>query len=84
MNAFEFEQKMTSVVRNERISTREVLEMINQAFERKHHLEQGYSSLFDYLVKGHGYSEGSAQRRIQAAKLLRVIPEVGNKIEDGA
>ena len=64
MNSFEFENKMILVVRNERKSTREVLEMINQVFDRKHHLEQGYSSLFDYLVKGHGYSESSAQRRI--------------------
>ena len=83
MNAFEFENKMVRAVKNERMSTREVLEMINLAFERKHHLEQGYSSLFDYLTKAHGYSEGSAQRRILAAKLLRSNPEVSVKIEEG-
>ena len=50
---------------------------------RKLHLTFGYSSLFDYLTKCIGYSNGSAQRRIDAARLADDTPEVIDKLESG-
>lgn len=44
----------------------------------------GYDSLFQYLVQGQKYSEGAAQRRISAARLLKDLPEIENKIQEGA
>jgi hypothetical protein len=35
------------------------------------------------LTQEIGYSEGSAQRRIDAARLIQLVPEVGQKIEAG-
>lgn len=57
--------------------------MICEADLRKSYLEKGYSSLFDYLVRFFGYSESAAYRRIQAARLLGVLPEVEEKMLSG-
>ncbi|WP_413584726.1 HNH endonuclease [Bdellovibrio sp. HCB274] len=46
-------------------------------------MDLGFGSLFDYLVKGVGYSEGSAQRRIDAARLIREVPALATKIQNG-
>jgi flagellar biosynthesis component FlhA len=43
-----------------------------------------YSSLFDYLTKHLGYSAGSAQRRIDAARLMKEVPELSEKLESGS
>jgi len=42
-----------------------------------------YPSLFEYLTKEIGYSAGSAQRRIEAARLMQKLPEVGDQVESG-
>ncbi|MBK7961713.1 MAG: hypothetical protein IPK04_11270 [Bdellovibrionales bacterium] len=39
--------------------------------------------MFDYLVKEIGYTPASAQRRIDAARMMQQVPELGNKIENG-
>ena len=44
------------------------------AMERRAWLEFGYSSLFDWLTRGFGYSPAAAMRRIEAARLLRAVP----------
>jgi 5-methylcytosine-specific restriction endonuclease McrA len=51
--------------------------------DNKYHIELGYSSLFEWLTKAHGYDEGSANRRIQAARAMRAVPEVEQKLQDG-
>jgi hypothetical protein len=58
-----------------------------------HHLEEierrrlfaslGFSSLFTYAVKRLGYSEDQAQRRISAMRLLRDLPELEDKVQNG-
>lgn len=48
------------------------------------YLDLGFSSLFAYLTVGVGYSEGSAQRRIDAARLLKEVPSLAEKLESGA
>jgi hypothetical protein len=69
-------------VRNERKITAQVLECIAEIDCRKLYLPS-HTSLFDYLVKDFGYSPGAAMRRIDAARLLRELPETAGKFEDG-
>jgi hypothetical protein len=57
--------------------------MILDFEDNKYHIELGYSSLFEWLTKAHGYDEGSANRRIQAARAMRAVPEVEQKLQDG-
>jgi hypothetical protein len=53
-----------------------LLVYLNEIDSRKLYLKEGYSSLFAYLTDGCGYSEGSAHRRIQAARLIGEYREV--------
>ncbi len=79
----EIEIKFDQALLNERSSTNEIIQLINLIEDRKIHLRRGYSSLFDWLTRGKGYSEGAAQRRIQAARLLRSAPQIIEKLEKG-
>ena len=45
--------------------------------------KQGFSSLFDYVVRELGYSEGAAYRRIKAMKLCCALPETANRLQSG-
>jgi hypothetical protein len=83
LNKTELDQRMKSLAQKERDLLHEVLLTIKEIDCRRTYLELGFGSLFDYLVQGVGYSEGSAQRRIDAARLIREIPEVALKIQSG-
>lgn len=76
-------QRLTKLVKTERKITHLILACINEIEIRKLHLARGYSSLFDFLTQNLGYSPGSAQRRIDGARLLRQIPEIATKLELG-
>lgn len=43
-----------------------------------------FPNLFEYLTFGIGYSAASAQRRIDAARLMHEVPSLGEKIESGS
>lgn len=75
--------KVKSLVISERRLTKEILLHIVEVDNRKLYLGMAYASLFDYLTKEIGYSDGAAQRRIDAARLIRIVPEVSEKIESG-
>ena len=47
------------------------------------HLELGFSSLFAYCVEALGMSEGSAGRRVTAARVCRRFPEVFERVARG-
>src|SRR6185312_1421785 len=79
----ELTEKIKSLAREERELTRNIIEHIAEIDRRKTFLALAYSSLFEYLTKEIGYSEGAAQRRIDAARLLQRMPEVAEKIEGG-
>lgn len=70
-------------VRSERKITAQVLEYIAEIDRRRLYVEKGTTSLFDYLVRDYGYSPGAAMRRIDAARLLRELPETAEKFEKG-
>ncbi len=73
-----------NLVRSERKITAQVLECIAEIDRRRLYLEKNFTSLFDYLVKNLGYSPGAAMRRIDGARLLRELPEVIEKVQNGS
>lgn len=72
-----------NLAQQERELLREVLIHICEADRRRLYLDLAYPSLFAYLTEACGYSAAAAQRRIDAARLMHFVPEVGEKIESG-
>ena len=70
------EARLKKLVRTERKITHLVLQYIGEVDRRKRYLQRAYPSLFEFLVKQHGYSAAAAMRRIEGARLLIQIPEV--------
>ncbi|MBS1969514.1 MAG: HNH endonuclease [Bdellovibrionales bacterium] len=83
MTPLELHNQLTYLVKTERKITHEVLLCIQRMDSDRAYAELGFSSLFDYLVQGQKYSEGSAQRRISAARLIKEIPGTAEKIQEG-
>ncbi len=83
LNRIELDQRIKTLAQKEREVLCEILFTIKEIDGRRAYLEFGFPSLFDYLTKSIGYSEGSAQRRIDAARLLAEIPEIASKIQSG-
>ncbi|HWU44888.1 MAG TPA: HNH endonuclease signature motif containing protein [Bdellovibrio sp.] len=81
---WELESQLKNLVAKERRLLHIILEHIKEVDIRKLYVERAYSSLFEYLVKELGYSGSAAMRRIDAAKLLREIPSVSEKIQEGS
>lgn len=79
----ELGEKLGQLAREERRITHEILKLINIGLERRAYLELGFSSMFDWLVRGFGYSNAAAYRRIEAAKLLKAVPEAVEKFKEG-
>src|SRR4051812_37338337 len=77
------EQGLKGLIIRERKMLHAILLYLQEVDRRKIHLLKGYSSLFEYLTKEMGYSAGSAQRRIEAIRLLQAVPDLGEKIETG-
>lgn len=75
--------RMEKLVRTERKVTHLVLLHIAEIESRKVYADLGFDGMYSYLTKGLGYSEGSAYRRLQSARLLAQVPEVAEKIENG-
>jgi 5-methylcytosine-specific restriction endonuclease McrA len=67
----------------ERRATMDLIEHLREIERRMLFLEMGYSSLFEFVVKHLGLSEGSAQRRISAMRLIRDVPEARAKLDSG-
>lgn len=83
LNDNELLVETTKLVSAERLATAAVLVAINEIEFRRLHLQRGFSSLHEFLVKHLGYSDGAAHRRIAAARLLRSIPEVEPALKNG-
>jgi len=56
---------------------------IEEVDRRKMNLGMAYPNLFEYLTKHLGYSAGSAQRRIDAARLVKDVPSLPEKLKSG-
>jgi hypothetical protein len=70
-------------VKEERKLGLEILHHLREIERRKLFAEVGYPSLFLYCVKHLGYDEAGAQRRIASMRLLKEIPELEEKIQEG-
>jgi hypothetical protein len=60
-----------------------ILEKLQLMENSKDYLPMGYSSLFDYLVRGLKYSESTAYQRQACVRLSKEMPEIKEKIERG-
>ncbi|WP_413944163.1 HNH endonuclease [Bdellovibrio sp. HCB-162] len=80
----ELVQRLEKLVRTERKITHLVLLHIAEIEDRKIYAERGYDGMYSYLTRGLGYSEGSAYRRLHSARLLKQVPAVAEKIENGS
>ncbi len=67
----------------ERELTVQIIHHIKEIDRRKLYSDLKYSSLYEYCMKELCYSEGSAQRRISAARMLKDLPDIEPKIESG-
>jgi hypothetical protein len=77
-------EKTDFLAREERRITVQLIEHLREIERRMLYAELGYGSLHDFCVKRLGLSEGSAQRRIQAMRLARELPEVKEAILEGS
>ena len=73
-----------NLVQTERKIMHLVLIHILEIMERKLYADLGYDSMYTMMTKKYGYSEPSALRRIDAAKLLKNVPEVADRLMSGA
>ncbi|MES2803185.1 MAG: HNH endonuclease signature motif containing protein [Bdellovibrionota bacterium] len=76
--------RLEKLSRSERKITHLILWHILELENRRLYADRGFSSCFEYLTQGLGYSEGSANRRLQSARLLKQVPEAAQKIENGS
>lgn len=80
----ELEGRLKDLVCKERKLLHVILEHIKEVDLRKLYLERAYSSMYEYLVKELGYSGSAAMRRLEAARLLKEVPAISEKIQEGS
>ncbi len=72
------------IVSEERRITAKLIEHLGEINQRLLFLKLGYSSLFEFVTKELGLSEGAAQRRIQTMRLVTDLPETRQAFEKGS
>ena len=76
-------EDLKSLALQERKIQKQIILHIVEIDRRKLFLTKGFSSLFEYLTDFVGFSRGTAQRGIDAARLSYDVPEVIDHIEEG-
>ena len=61
-----------------------VIDHLLEIEARMLYLHRGFSSLFDYVTRGLGYSDGAAYRRIGAMKLCAQVAGTRERLRDGS
>ena len=61
-----------------------VIDHLLEMEARKLYLRRGFSSLFDYVARGLGYSDAAAWRRINAMKLCAHVGGARERLRDGS
>ena len=64
--------------------TSEILNKLQEMENCRQYLKMGHPSLFDYLVRGLGYSEATAYQRQACVRLAKEVPEIKQKIDQGS
>ena len=72
------------IVSEERRITAKLIDHLTEINQRLLFLKLGYSSLFEFVTKELGLSEGAAQRRIQCMRLMQDLPETRQAYERGS
>lgn len=80
----ELHQSFKKSVQAEREALKDVLLHVIEVDRRQLYFDYDCSSLFGYLTTVMGYSNGPAQRRIDAARLSHEIPQLVETIQAGA
>ncbi len=83
MTNAELESKLNHLVQTERTTTREILVLIREAEKRRIPHLRGFKSTHEWLIKQYHYSGSAANRRVQAARLLRAVPKMEEKLVKG-
>ena len=83
MTNVELETALKSASTDERVLTKKIVELIAEALRRKLWAGRGYQSAHRWLVGEFGYSDSSAGRRLDAARLLADVPDVAEKLATG-
>ncbi len=76
--------EILNLVREERALTSKIIEGLQRVADEKIHLKMGYPTLFAYCNQALGYSEACAYRRIATVRIARELPEIKEKLDDGA
>jgi 5-methylcytosine-specific restriction endonuclease McrA len=76
--------KLKHLVASERKITAEIIELIQEIDCKKIYLQMGFANLYVFLTEYIGYTAASAQRRIEAARLLTFVTEVKEDLKSGA
>ena len=77
-------QELLNLRDQERRITSKILDKLQLLQDCKGYLKMGYSSLFDYLVRGLKYSETTAYQRQTCVRLTVEVPEIKEKIDEGS
>ena len=77
------DQSLLSWVKKEKEALKEVLLHIAEVDKRRLYLRLAYPSMFVYLTERLGYEGGSAQRRLDAARLSLEVPALIEKVDRG-
>lgn len=77
-------EKLQSLVRQERELLTVILHHLREVEARRLFSTHKCASLFEYCVRKLGYPEDQANRRISAMRLMKELPEIEAKIEDGS
>lgn len=80
----ELHSGLSRLVASERKITAEILEYIKEVSRRRLYSKYDCSSLYMYLTKVHKYSGSAAQRRIDAARVLKECPSVKRELQNGS
>jgi hypothetical protein len=83
LNNRELDLQIKTLWTKERAVLHELLLALVEVEKRRGYLEMGYSGLYDYLVNEIKCDGGTAQRRIDAVRLMIELPVTSEKIKNG-
>ncbi len=72
-----------TAAKTEQSATFALLEYLCEVDQRRAYASELYNSLFDYLVRGLGYSESQSAERVAAVRLMRQNEEARESIQTG-
>lgn len=75
--------KIKSLCQKEKEITGEIIRCLQDIYDQKIYLDMGYGSLFSFCTDELGQSPSAAQRKCDAVRVSRFVPDLPQKIEKG-